>query len=606
MKHPMLLSLKIENFALIDSLNLELDRGLNVLTGETGAGKSIILDALNAAMGGKVPGRVVRSGAKSASIVATFQTPDSLKPWLLEQGLGVQDQLICSREIHGDKRSRCRLNGVAVTQKVMLALQERLVDITAQGQTVQLGDPNLQRDWLDSFGGESLIQQRSIVLEAHHQRQQAHQHWQDRHRSHQDYVQKLDLFRYQLQELEQAALTHGDELDELLKEQQRLTHGVELQHQSYQVYQALYQDDRGGQAAADRLGEAEQLLREMCRYDDRLQGILDLVTTALAQVEEAGREINAYGDDLETDPQRLEDVHDRITLLKTICRKYGPSLGEALHRYQHLQQQVRAQEDHDQSLEALEAAYQKAQAHLVQACNLLTQYRQAAAQRLETTLVQELKPLAMEKVQFQVQLAPSPPTAQGADHITFLFGPNPGEPLQPLGTIASGGEMSRFLLALKACFSQVDPVGTLIFDEIDVGVSGRVSQAIAQKLRQLSQVHQVLCVTHQPLIAAQADRHFKVSKDLSQDDRTQVTVQVLDNPQSRSQELAELAGGESADEALTFAQSLLKQADLEPSRQANPSHPIGSEGTGVTPSKPHRRPSVGSPGRNAKGRKPKP
>ena len=236
-----------------------------------------------------------------------------------------------------------------------------------------------------------------------------------------------------------------------------------------------------------------------------------------------------------------------------------------------------------ESLEELTAAHQAAQAHLQTTCDRLSALRRQAASQLEQILIAELKPLAMEKVQFQVQLKTIEPTATGADQITFLFSPNPGEPLQPLGEIASGGEMSRFLLALKACFSQIDPVGTLIFDEIDVGVSGRVSQAIAQKLQQLSQQHQVLCVTHQPLIAALADRHFKVSKTVM-DDRTFVQVQPLNDRRARSQELAELAGGESAEDALAFAESLLAQAEQTNGANHTQAHPVQSETTSETTS----------------------
>ncbi|CAA9341705.1 DNA repair protein RecN [uncultured Leptolyngbya sp.] len=234
----------------------------------------------------------------------------------------------------------------------------------------------------------------------------------------------------------------------------------------------------------------------------------------LAQVEQAGREINAYGETLEADPQRLQDVQGRIVELKQVCRKYGPTLGDAIALHQRLQADMDELTGGGQSLEDLERVYEERQSVLTEACAALTQRRQATAKALEERLVSELKPLAMEKVKFQVEISPASPSALGADRVTFLFSPNPGEPLQPLTEIASGGEMSRFLLALQASFSQIDPVGTLVFDEIDVGVSGRVTQAIAEKLHQLSQQHQVLCVTHQPIVAAMADHHWRVSKQV--------------------------------------------------------------------------------------------
>lgn len=622
----MLLSLRIENFALVDHLDLDLRAGLTVLTGETGAGKSIILDALDAALGGKVTGRVVRTGEERASVEASFKITADLSAWLSKQNIEPLDEdvLLCSREVisnTGSQRNRSRVNGVVVNKQQMEQLRDRLVEITAQGQTVQLGQPALQREWLDGYGGEKLLRQREQVAAAFTAYQQATQILDKRRRAEQERLQQLDLFEYQLRELNAANLTESDELDLLEQEAKRLGHSVELQQQSYQVYQALYQSDHEAKACADLLGEAETTLTHMIEYDPQLQPILELVTAALAQVEEAGREINAYGDSIEADPKRLQEVQDRIADLKQICRKYGPTLNDAIELRDRLQNELLELTGGGQSLEELEAAIHTNQAALTQACDHLTHLRRTAANDLETRLVSELKPLAMEKVKFQVDITPITPSASGADQITFLFSPNPGEPLQPLTEIASGGEMSRFLLALQASFSQIDPVGTLVFDEIDVGVSGRVSQAIAEKLYQLSQHHQVLCVTHQPIVAAMADQHLRVSKhligstnsstnghaknghiptsgdgskskgkrkkgqsvpplsdsplpvsDTADDVRTVVRVVALTDDQ-RKQELAQLAGGQSP-EVLAFAESLLNQAAHLRQAQLSNSGPV--------------------------------
>ncbi|MBW4581690.1 MAG: DNA repair protein RecN [Tildeniella nuda ZEHNDER 1965/U140] len=622
----MLLSLRIENFALVDYLELDLSTGLTVLTGETGAGKSIILDAIDAVLGGKVTSRAVRTGADRAVVEAVFRLEPDLVSLLEQHEIQPSDdaQLICSREIiasQSSQRSRSRINGTLVNKQQMEQLRDRLVELTAQGQTVQIGQPPLQREWLDSYGGETLLQQRSLVATAFSAYQQALQALEKRRKSEQERLQQLDLFEYQLKELSAANLTEPDELDQLEQERKRLGHSVELQHQSYQVYQALYQNDDGTEACADLLGKAETTLTAMAEYDTQLQPILELVSTALAQVEQAGREINVYGETLESDPQRLQEVQERIVELKQLCRKYGPTLGDAIALYQRLQADMDELTGGGQSLEDLERTYQERQLALTEACAALTQLRQATAKDLEERLVNELKPLAMEKVKFQVGISPASPSALGADRVTFLFSPNPGEPLQPLTEIASGGEMSRFLLALQASFSQIDPVGTLVFDEIDVGVSGRVTQAIAEKLHQLSQHHQVLCVTHQPIVAAMADQHLRVSKQVIEagnggggmgdegdggaegagEDteaqtsnlkpsntlptphspnavRTVVRVTTLDS-QQRREELAQLAGGQSTSEAsgaiddvaYAFADSLLKQAaNLREMRSGEP------------------------------------
>jgi DNA repair protein RecN (Recombination protein N) len=570
----MLLSLQIENFALIDQLELEFGTGLNVLTGETGAGKSIILDAIDAALGGKVTSRVIRTGTNRATVEATFRLDRALAAWLIEQEIELIDDfsLVCGRELTingGSLRSRSRVNGVLVNRQIMAQLRDRLVEITAQGMAVQVGQSAQVREWLDLYGGSGHLQQRELVAAAFSNYQQIKATLDKRRQSDRQRLQQLDLLNYQVQELDAANLGEPDELEQLEQERQRLGHVVDLQQSSYKVYQALYQNDGDTPAGADLLAQAESTLTDMVQYDAQLQPLLELVSEALAAVTEAGRQISAYGESLEADPQRLEMVESRIRELKQICRKYGPTLNDAIAYYQSIQAELTQLNASEQSIEALEQQQQQCLDELLQVCTHLTDLRQQAATQLETRLVAELKPLAMEKVQFQVAITPASPTATGADQITFLFSPNQGEPLQPLIAIASGGEMSRFLLALKACFSHADPGGTMVFDEIDVGVSGRVAQAIAQKLHQLSSHHQVLCVTHQPLIAAMADRHFRVDKQVIEqtllpaadsDLRTVVRVSALDNLTTRREELATLAGGKSVHEAIAFAESLLIQA----------------------------------------------
>ena len=573
----MLISLQIENFALIDRLNLEFGPGLNVFTGETGAGKSIILDALDIALGGRVDKRAIRTGSNKALLEATFELDSDLANWLESQEIELIDEslAICSREISIPQkalRSRSRVNGILVNRKLMQQLRDRLVEITAQGQTVQMGEANLQREWLDSYGPPSLTEIREAVAAAYNIAQKAKTALENRRKYQKERLQRLDLLEYQVKELEAVNLSDPNEVENLKQESQRLSHVVELQQQSYQVYQYLYQNDSQAPAVADLLGKVESTLTDMVEYDSKLKSVLEMVSDALAQVVQASREISNYGEQLEADPQRLQEVEERINELKQICRKYGPSLEEAIAYYQTIQVELKELKDGGESLEALEAAYKKAQEKLKEKCSELTLQRREAAVKLETHLVEELKPLAMEKVKFQVQIEAATPTATGADEITFCFSPNPGEPLQPLGAIASGGEMSRFLLALKACFSQIEKADTLVFDEIDVGVSGRVAGAIADKLYLLGRQHQVLCVTHQPLVAAMADRHFRVDKQVigsnspkngkaedESDVRTVVRANVLEQGQ-RLEELAQLASGRSAREGLAFAESLLAEA----------------------------------------------
>jgi DNA repair protein RecN (Recombination protein N) len=568
----MLLYLRIENFALIDHLELDFGAGLNVLTGETGAGKSIILDAIDAVLGGKVSSRVIRTGTNRAIVEATFSVTPPLTAWLNEQEIDLTDDhvVIISREIAttiSNIRSRSRVNGVLVNRPLMGGLRDHLVEITAQGQTVQVGQSAQVRDWLDLYGGDALLQKRQNVAAAFIIYQQARQALEKRRTSERERLQQLDLLTYQVQELGAANLNDAQEMEQLNQERDRLNHVVDLQQMSYKVYQALYQDDQETRTAADLLADGEMILTQMVEYDSQLQSLLELVRDAVAAVMQVGRQINIYGEGLEADPQRLEEVEERIRELKQICRKYGPTLTEAMAYYERIQTELNELNNSEQSIETLEQQEQLSLQTLHQISQELTQLRRQTAANLESQLLAELKPLAMDKVKFQIEIIPISPSSTGADKITFMFSPNPGEPIQPLTEIASGGEMSRFLLALKACFHQGNEVGTMIFDEIDVGVSGRVAQAIAEKLHQLSQEHQVLCVTHQPLIAAMADHHFRVdklviNKVINSDDeqRTVVRVTSLNNLTTRREELAQLAGGKSANEAISFAESLLLQA----------------------------------------------
>ncbi len=573
----MLLSLRIQNFTLIDELELEFGAGLNVLTGETGAGKSIILDAIDLVLGGKATARMIRTGTEKATIEGTFDTTERVRAWLRDRefDLSDDDTVICSRELSWNGthlRSRMRVNGTICNRHLTQSLRELLIEITAQGQTVQLTNTTHQRDLLDLYGGKTLMQQRDRMAIDATAYQQAYQTWLDRQHNEQQRLQRLDLLEYQARELAEVHLTTPAELIDLETERQRLSHVVDLQQQSYAVYQLLYQDDTGGSiAVADLLGKAESTLIDMVEIDASLQSSLDLVSLALAQVTEAGREINYYGDALEADPDRLLEIEERIRTLKLICRKYGPSLTEAIGHELAIQTELTQLTAAGISLEELEHQATALHTKLIAACHQLTTLRQQAAIDLERHLIGELKPLAMDKVQFQVKISPQPPTATGADSIAFHFSPNPGEPLQPLADTASGGEMSRFLLALKACFSNNGGAGTLIFDEIDAGVSGKVAQAIASKLHHLSQSQQVLCVTHQPLIAAMADRHFRVAKEIIGRDtptngisqpleRTIVRIEELHSQQQRRDEIAQIAGGQSAQEAISFATSLLSQA----------------------------------------------
>lgn len=577
----MLVSLRIENFALIDELSLSFGAGLNVLTGETGAGKSIILDAVHTLLAAKVSSRLIRTGTQRALIEGQFRLTPGLEDWLARMEIDPVDDevIICSREISmasQSVRSRCRINGVLINRQQLDEIRDRLVEITAQGQTVQLAKASVQRDWLDEFGAETLLKQRQQVSKTFAGYHAAKQALEQRQQSDQQRLQQMDMLQYQLEEFQRVGLADPDELMLLEQEYQRLVHSTELKQSSERILEALYENDQG-QASSDLLGNAYDTLTAMVEYDPQLHPILEMVNEALTQVQEAARQMSQYSNSLETEPERLQDIETRLAHLKQLCRKYGPTLADAIAHQERIETELSRLTSDEQSVEMLTEALETTRAALSQTCDRLTQLRKQTALTLQETLLKHLKPLAMEKVDFQVGCQPMEPTASGSDRIQFLISPNPGEPLKPLVETASGGEMSRFLLALKACFSQIDPVGTLIFDEIDTGVSGRVTQAIAEKLHQLGEHHQVLCVTHQPIVAAIADHHYRVEKQViappksgkhqksskhqgeDASERTVIRVQCLD-PSQRRDELAQLAGGNLDHDAIAFAQSLMNQA----------------------------------------------
>jgi DNA repair protein RecN (Recombination protein N) len=561
----MLTHLSITNFALIEQLDLDFGSGLNVFTGETGAGKSIILDALDAVLGGKVSHSTIRTGADRALIEATFMVPETLQSWLRQEEIEpLEEQVILSRELSIKKTSRSRINGVLVNQPTIQKLRHRLVEITAQGQSLDLEKSEVQQELLDSYGGMPLAQQKNKVAEPFIAWQKARLDLEYHRKNHQEQLQKLDLYRFQKQELDEAQLTFREEEEELLSEGNVLSHAVELQTMGQDLSQLLYKGSQRTPAVIDQLAKAQDLVRKMVGFDETVQPLYELMETASTQLEECIHQLSHYNSGLEADPDRLEKIEERLQLFKKLARKYGPNFTDVYDYYQQVQKSLETLESDDVSLEALEEKVNILHHTCLKEAQKLTQLRQTTIQKLEAKLIQELAPLGMAKVRFQIKLEPSKLTAAGCDKTTFLFSPNPGEPVQPLTEIASGGEMARFLLALKACLGGADQTGTLVFDEIDIGVSGKVAQAVAEKLCQLGYSHQVLCVTHQPLVAAMADQHFRVSKrvqSLNKQERTSVQVQALVSSKERIEELAQLASGRSAKEAIDFASVLLAEAE---------------------------------------------
>ncbi|MEX0588943.1 MAG: DNA repair protein RecN [Cyanobium sp.] len=559
----MLTGLRLSNIALIEKLELSFREGFTVLTGETGAGKSILLDALDALLGGaqgSAGARLLRRGAGRGTIEASFSLSPPLQAWLVQQQLEVEDdELLLSREwrLSEDRlSSRNRLNGVVVSRAQVQELRPLLLDLTVQGQSQQLARPGQQRRWLDRFAGDSLQPLLEPVALAWRRWKQAAADL-DQARADWDQLQQRRADQEQLlADLEVAQLEDPQERQQLQAEENRLAHGVRLQEGVMVLVGRLVEGAEQAPSVLDHLAACEQELLQMEGFDPGVAALRSCCGDGLAALQELVRNLDRYGAGLESDPESLAALQERMALLKALERRHGQELGALIVLRDRLRQQL-APGGGEASLEALELAENAARQARDQANGLLTAARQAAAQQLQHQLMEALRPMGLANVRFAVAITPAAAGEEGADGVQFLFSANPGVPLAPLAEVASGGEMSRFLLALKTCLAAADTHVTLLFDEIDSGVSGRVSGAMAELLQRLAQQRQVFCVTHQPLVAAAADHHFRVSKQVVEG-ITHTRVSQLRDIQARQAELAELAGGDSG-EARNYAASLLDQ-----------------------------------------------
>jgi len=556
-----LTALRLENIALAERLDLTFADGFSVFTGETGAGKSLLLDALDALTGGAQGAqgaRLLRAGSDRGRIEACFTLTPPVVAWLEAQELDADDdELVLSRDWRqqdGRLSSRHRLNGVALGRTQVQELRPLLIDLTVQGQTQQLARPGQQRRWLDRCAGEEgllcLDQARQAFRrwrQAAAALQQAQEQEQDRQRDRQRQEQLL-------QDLEAADLLDPQERERLQGEQDRAAHGVRLQEGLALLIGRLVDGADGVPAALDHLAACGHELQQMAQLDGGLAPHLQELFDAQAGLEALVRSLERYGAALESDPATLAAVQERLSTLRTLERRHGVDLAELIALRDRLRLEL-APGGSAASLDRLQQAEAEARAERDRCQGLLSALRRRSAATLEQQLMEALRPMGLANVRFAVAVEPADPAEDGADAVAFLFSANPGQPLAPLAEVASGGEMSRFLLALKTCLAAADPHVTLLFDEIDSGVSGRVSGTMARLLRRLAESRQVFCVTHQPLVAAAADHHFRVSKSV-EEGVTRSLVSALRDTRAREAELAELAGGDSG-EAREFAASLL-------------------------------------------------
>ncbi|QPN67494.1 DNA repair protein RecN [Synechococcus sp. CBW1006] len=564
----MLTGLRLENIALIEQLELGFAPGFTVFTGETGAGKSLLLDALDALLGGaqgSAGARLLRPRAERAVIEASFSLDPPLEVWLAQQEIESQEgELWLSREWRRSEErltSRNRLNGVLVSRAQLQELRPLLLDLTVQGQTQQLARPGLQRRWLDRFAGEPIQLLLDPVRQAFGQWRDAVEALEAAQRDRDQLERERIAQEQRLEDLEAADLDDPFEVQRLQSEQDRLAHGVRLQEGVMSLQGRLVEGAEQAPSVFDHLAACEQELAVMEGLDGSVSPLRQRCTEGFVQLQDLMRDLDRYAASLESDPASLAQLQDRLATLKALERRHGSDLAGLISLRDALRQQL-APGGAAASLAALEQREQQARQRRDGLNAALHERRQAAARTLEQQLMQALRPMGLANVRFEVRVEAAPAGEEGADAVQFLFSANPGQPLAPLAEVASGGEMSRFLLALKTCLAAADAHVTLLFDEIDTGVSGRVSGAMAELLQRLALQRQVFCVTHQPLVAAAADHHYRVSKQVV-DGVTHTQVSHLRDTRARQAELAELAGGDSGDARL-FAASLLDRAAAPP------------------------------------------
>ena len=558
----MLSLLHIENIALIQSADIRFEPGFNVLTGETGAGKSIVIDSIGAVLGERTSRELIRTGAKSALVTAVFTQVPPL-PWLEENGFPTgEEELLLQRELQGDGRNVCRIDGKLVTVAQLRELGRQLLNIHGQHDGQQLLDPASHLGYLDQFGGCQPL------LESY---QEAYRKWHDIRRE-MDKLQmdeaersrRVDTLNYQIQELERAQLKAGE--DEELSARRTLLRSAGRLMEAVQSAEFALSGDEDRDGACSLIAQAEGEVQGVSSISPELSELSEKLTALRCAADDAADTLRDLSRSFDFSPGELDQVEERLDLLYRLRKKYGPTVEDMLSYLDRCRKELDQIQYADDTLARLEKDLKKAQKEAARRGESLSQARREAAGALQARVQEELRQLDMPKVQFQTEFTPKGGEAgmdeTGLDEVQFLMSANLGEALKPIQKVASGGELARIMLALKNVLAEGDQIGTLVFDEVDTGVSGRAAQKVAEKMAQVARGKQVLCVTHLPQIAAMADTHFSVQKG-EREGRTYTRLERLDRSQRR-EELARLIGGASITPSLLeSAEELLRQAEQQ-------------------------------------------
>ena len=548
----MLSLLHIENIAVIERADISFDQGFNVLTGETGAGKSIVIDAISAILGERAYRDMIRTGANKASVRAVFTDVPELA-WFEENGVEYDPETIIQREIYLDGKNVCRVNGSLVTVTILRKLGIQLINIHGQHDSAALFDEDNHLQFLDSFGRNEEL--RYSYAEKYEAVAKLRREIERMSMDESEKLRRMETLRYQIEEISKANLEPGEDEElesrrKLLQNAEKISDGIET------AVECLYGgDDTDG--AASLLMQAERELARLSRFTDSFASIQERVTDLMYQVQDVAEEVRSARDDLSYSADELERIEERLDTIHRLRRKYGVTCADILEYLEKAKKELDEIEFADDHVERLKKKLKAAEKEAWDAAKELRKSRKETAKDMSMRILTELAQLDMPRVQFECSFTELELTANGADAVAFYMSANAGEALKPMSKVASGGELARIMLAMKNVLAEQDQVGTLIFDEVDTGVSGRAAQKVAEKLRSVARHKQVLCVTHLPQMAALAHTHLLIAKS-ERDGRTYTTVTPLDI-EGRKRELARIIGGTNITETtLKSAEEMLR------------------------------------------------
>jgi len=567
----MLRELRIKNLAIIDDATVNFESGLNALTGETGAGKSIIIDALCLALGERASGELIRSGEKEAVIEAFFDIRpellnNSTQQHLKDIGIDIEEGIIMKRIISAQGKSRAYINDSMVNVQTLSEISRSIIDVHGQYEHQSLLMPDNQLNLLDAYGG--LLAERQEVTALYEKQSVLRHKIQALIEKEKERAQRLDVLRFQINEIESANLKTGEE-EETADEAKILGSAHRLAELAGQAYDSLYSSEA---ACISNLSKIIGALREISSIDQRGSDALKNAADALPLLEEAGYFLRDYKDSLNFNPQRLEEIQERLELIKAFKRKYGNNIQEILDYKEKAVRELDELRHSEEKLDTFKAELQNIRKKLTEKAQLLSKKRKTISKKIEQQIMAELSGLSMPDTKFSIQITRETgddttdlPAGQeggfsvnsnGIDRVEYLISPNIGEELKPLSKIASGGELSRVMLALKGIMAKGDRIPVLIFDEIDAGIGGMAAETVGQKLRGLSSGHQVICITHLPQIASYADTHLKIEKKV-RGKRTTVEIRKIEKDE-RTVEIARMLSGGSSEVSMKHAKEMLR------------------------------------------------